>query len=487
MYAVLCFDTEDVFTPPEYGTDDVPKWLADILTEHGLRGSFFVFAEKARMLKRRGRSDVIKSLLQHDVASHQQGNVRPVIPEICAHKGWRDGVAAMREYEDVVKADFLDAFGREPVALSQHNSYFAPQHVAVAGERGLPYMYGLASIPDYQQPTWYAGALTFGAGYDSEYFEWGDWLYSSDAPFEKELRRLAAFIDDHVKRGSEFVTIFAGHPVQVIGRGWVEHYLFPSGMSKTPQELGWVYAVKTPQEAERARANFARLAAYLRDHPALKVVGVAEAGELFRSQPAEITRDELTSYAEQVADEARPVSHSTFSPAEMMCGLAESLVEAETRGDVPYTVRRREVLGPTSRPAVGREVDIVPYQQVLAASREVLQGVESDGFLTANVVTEAGRLGAGQLLVLFSRCYLAAARYERYERLRVPEAPRYPQAAALASQMLHDQLDEHWGFPLDFSCEQLAEHTRLQTWAMKPAWLRPPRASSYGEGRIRVC
>jgi hypothetical protein len=132
-------------------------------------------------------------------------------------------------------------------------------------------------------------------------------------------------------------------------------------------------------------------------------------------------------------------------------------------------------------------VDIVPYQQVLAASREVLQGVESDGSLTANVVTEAGRLGAGQLLVLFSRCYLAAARYERYERLRVPEAPRYPQAAALASQMLHDQLDEHWGFPLDFSCEQLAEHTRLQTWAMKPAWLRPPRASSYDEGRIRLC
>ena len=39
-------------------------------------------------------------------------------------------------------------------------------------------------------------------------------------------------------------------------------------------------------------------------------------------------------------------------------------------------------------------------------------------------------------------------------------------------------------FPPEFSCDKIAEHARLQTWTLKPAWLRPPRGASLPEGRI---
>jgi hypothetical protein len=117
MYAVLSFDVEDVYFPPEYRIDDI-------------------------------------------AGSHTQGNYHPLIPEIVQNKGWDEGIQAMREYEDCVKKDLHDAFRHELVAFSRHDDFFAPQHVPVAVERGLPYMYGFIQIKDYDQPTWYAGTLT---------------------------------------------------------------------------------------------------------------------------------------------------------------------------------------------------------------------------------------------------------------------------------------------------------------------------------------
>jgi hypothetical protein len=37
-------------------------------------------------------------------------------------------------------------------------------------------------------------------------------------------------------------------------------------------------------------------------------------------------------------------------------------------------------------------------------------------------------------------------------------------------------LGEHWALPLGFGCERIAEHARLQTWTLKPAWIEPPVA-----------
>lgn len=485
MYAVFCFDTEDVYFPPKYQIDDIPGWLAEIMTECGVRGTFFVMAEKARALKARGRTDVIEKLVKHDLGSHQHGNVHPLIPEILQDKEWDDGVDAMRAYEAVVTQDHLDAFGREPVALSRHNAYFAPQHVAVAGERAIPYMYGIGKIDGHDRPTWYAGALTFPWGVNdvTVSMDW-DTIFSRDEVFEQRLTDLRGVLDNRIERGFEYVTIFGCHPVRVMTRGWQEMYCIGSGETRRPQELGWLYGVKSEEEKARGQANFRRLVEYLRDHPDVEVVGIQEAAQLFSAQPSHIRRDVLTLYADAVLQAGRPVFHSAFSPAELVCGFAASLLRGEEFGDLSSKVERRDVLGPKSRPVVAVEQDKVTHEQMITLCRQVSEHVSTQGCLPGNAHIGGARIGIGQFALLAAKCYQAQARYERYEYMRVQQTPRYPDAAFEVDAWIRRSIGEHPAMPLDFTCDRLAEHARLQTWTMKPAYVHPPQGPAPDGERI---
>jgi len=67
IYVVLWFDTEDYILPQD---DDAAKRLAEMLTNLGVRATFKIVGEKARVLERRGRRDVIDAIARHDVGYH---------------------------------------------------------------------------------------------------------------------------------------------------------------------------------------------------------------------------------------------------------------------------------------------------------------------------------------------------------------------------------------------------------------------------------
>ena len=91
-YVVLCFDVEDYTSPESVGMDDIPKWLAETMTERGATGSFFVIGEKARALEARGRRDVIEAMARHDVGSHTSlGSIHPTVTEILEHASFEAG------------------------------------------------------------------------------------------------------------------------------------------------------------------------------------------------------------------------------------------------------------------------------------------------------------------------------------------------------------------------------------------------------------
>jgi hypothetical protein len=346
-------------------------------------------------------------------------------------------------------------------------------------------MTGVVGIPGSQQPLWYAGTLNLPSA-DSPGFGGFDEIYSCDDAFERRMKQLDGFLADCARRGVEYVSIFGCHPVRVMARGWIEEYCLVNGLTRTPEELGWLYAVKTPQEEAAAKANFRRLCQYLKGHPDLKMVGVEEAAKAFSSQPEDISRDELTAYADQVEQAGRAVLDRTFSPAEMVCGLADSLVHAEEHGDLPDAVGRRNVLGPTSLPVAGMEVYALSGEELVELARQTRAAVQSTGHLPANVNVPAGRVGLGQLAVMLARSYAALARYEKLQAVRVPKTTRYPDAAMTIDAWVRRSLGEHWPYALDFNCDRIAEHARLQTWTLKPAWLRPPRGAPYSEGRISI-
>src|SRR5438093_10182149 len=79
---ILWFDTEDYLLPAD---DDAAKRLAEMLTQKGVRATFKVVGEKARVLEKRGRSDVIEALKKHDIGYHSNfHSVHPTPSEYLA-------------------------------------------------------------------------------------------------------------------------------------------------------------------------------------------------------------------------------------------------------------------------------------------------------------------------------------------------------------------------------------------------------------------
>ena len=235
-----------------------------------------------------------------------------------------------------------------------------------------------------------------------------------------------------------------------------------------------------------AQANFRRLCQAIKALSGVQVVGAAEAAKLFASQPKTIYRDELAAYGERLEQAGGPVLHATFSPAEMVVAFAESLLQAQRQGELPYETLRRDVLGPKTRPVTGRQVDRVTHDQVIAMCRELSEHVAAGGHLPGNLHVNGLLLGLGQFAVVAGRSYAALASYEKYTCLRVLDTPRYPPEAMRIDTWIRHCVQEHRSYGPDFTCERLAEHARLQAWTIKPAWLRPPRGPARDEARISV-
>ncbi len=74
---LIWFDTEDYLLP---ASDDAAKRLAELLSQRDIRATFKVVGEKARVLERRGRADVIAALRKHDIGYHSDPRHAGQIP-----------------------------------------------------------------------------------------------------------------------------------------------------------------------------------------------------------------------------------------------------------------------------------------------------------------------------------------------------------------------------------------------------------------------
>src|SRR5437762_1880376 len=88
---LLWFDTEDYLLRSD---DDAILRLATFLTRRRIRAIFKLVGEKARVLARRGRRDVIQALRRHEIGYHTDfHSVHPTPAEYLSALGWDEGVA----------------------------------------------------------------------------------------------------------------------------------------------------------------------------------------------------------------------------------------------------------------------------------------------------------------------------------------------------------------------------------------------------------
>src|SRR5439155_17216619 len=117
---ILWFDTEDYLLPAD---DDATKRLCEMLTQRDIRATFKLVGEKARVLERRGRQDVIAALKKHEIGYHSDyHSVQPSPAMYLSNLGWDEGVAEFDRREKPGRDDVQRIFGVPPSCYGQPGS-----------------------------------------------------------------------------------------------------------------------------------------------------------------------------------------------------------------------------------------------------------------------------------------------------------------------------------------------------------------------------
>src|SRR4051794_22836083 len=158
IYVTLWFDTEDYILTED---DDATKRLAEMLSRLGIRATFKIVGEKARVLERRGRTDVIAALKRHDIGYHSNTHSQqPTVAVYLQNAGWEDGRAEFHRRELQGVRDVERIFGVQPVAYGQPGSAWAPQTYPALRDMGIRmYLDESDHVGIEDQPFYYGGML----------------------------------------------------------------------------------------------------------------------------------------------------------------------------------------------------------------------------------------------------------------------------------------------------------------------------------------
>ena len=466
MRTTIVFDVEDYTTPPEDQLDDLLKMLADVMTEKGVSGTFFLIGEKLRCLRDRGRLDVIQAVARHDMGSHvNMGSIHPTVAERAERSDWTDGCARMAA-DELGGIEELEAIAGRPLnSLARHGGAFCPQLPAALGSRGLPFFYSPSRLPGHNI-TWYCNTINFAHGT----FAFQEAYHSRETFLEAE-KRFFAMVKD--KSDLDWVGIFNSHPCKIkTAEFWDRNYW--RGRNPSPDQ--W----RTPPfletfDMDRVRENWAFHCARLRGNPDLDIETVEHFAQEFGVQAESADRGEIEALARMAADADAPFHTDRFSAAEILDILARALLARETSGQTPEFIGRRNVFGPTLMPLATPTARRLAPEALLRVARGINAAVTLTGCLPSclrsgeGTLGSAGEVGAGSALAAIGQA-LCSAPSDTVETR--PAAPYPPEGDGIA-----DTVREYrtWGphrFDLDMA--QICRLAALQAWTLKPAWAAVP-------------
>src|SRR6266536_734098 len=300
---ILWFDTEDYLLPAD---DDATKRLARMLTERGIRATFKLVGEKARVLERRGRRDVIAALKKHDIGYHANfHSVHPTPSEYLADCGLLDGVEEFARREGGGAADVRRIFGLKTLACyGQPGSSWAPQTIAALREIGVA-PHGVPCYVDEgthiglnEQPFWYANALVvYHMGQNYTRMDLHD-----PAAVEPAKKKVSAIADRlRVQSGGLISLVY--HPSEWVHKEFWDGVNFRRGAN--PPREQWKPPPQRP--AEETEAAFRRFGEYIDHIRAISGVRFVTASDLAGLYPDPVRLEgaseaELNEIARRLAD-----------------------------------------------------------------------------------------------------------------------------------------------------------------------------------------
>lgn len=464
MYVYVCFDVEDLVQPD---SDDVARDIAARLADDGIIASMCVVAEKARLWERRGRADVIAAVAQHDVGLHTNlHSVHPTVAEYLADKGWADGVAEAMGQEAPGLRDLTRIFGLFPSTWATAGASWGPQIAAATHRLGLPSNVYSFARAGRTGATWFAGQLCY-----SDYISLpgGEDACCDDAAFAGALPRLLGQIEERQREGHPCTGLFAGHPTRFRYTVFWDALNFDRGQNTLAE--AYRFAPRRSDAAyNRGLRNLRRLLAAVRDLPGVELLSIRALNNRFAPETGVIPWTELPRLAQQVLDSVIiDAEDPLVSPAQRLDLLARGFLRLVSAGKAPAHLLVRRVLGPEAPAPSLRQSVIIDGATALVLCRTLVSHIDVTGHLPTTLTVDGATIGPGTLLRGLAALFLASRPGAPAEQVALHTGAEEPAVAAGLVDALYQQLPGWPPHRSDLRLDQLALHTRLQSWSLKPA------------------
>ena len=476
---ILWFDTEDYLLPAD---DDACQRLAVMLTDRHIRATFKVVGEKARVLERRNRHDVIAALRKHDIAYHTDfHSVHPTPTEYLADCGLLDGMAEFVRREAGGAADVRRIFSVKTLACyGQPGSSWAPQAVTALKQIGVA-PHGVPCYVDEgdhvglnQKPFWYGGALNvYHIGENCTRME-----LHNPASVEPAKERVSAIAERlRTKEGGGLISIYY-HPCEWVHREFWDGVNFRRG-ANPPREQWKLPPQRTAEETDGAFQRFGQYMDHIRSLPGVRFVTASDLPVIYPDavRLAGVSEKDLAEIAARLAATALPgldaqvIGDRAFSPADQFELLTVAVGKLLAGEKLRFPLAAKGILGPDSPPPPPSERARLDWPAFRDATADVLQFVQTQRRVPSRVFVGTEPVPPSDFLAALAGVYLS---YHQNGKLPVGESVSLGKNLEVltARHIAKDTPGLFGGWVIHkegFRAPKVLEQARLQAWTLKPA------------------
>jgi hypothetical protein len=479
---VFALDVEDIVHPQ---SDDALLSLCRIFSDAEVPLSLFIAGEKARVIRRRGRHDVIAAMGRHEICYH--GNYWGEFPEPALVYGsrlpWDEAVQQALSIELPGLHDVAEITGQFPVAWCCHQAQQCPP---------LAYAYKLAGVR-----CWAGGPR----GWIMNWLSWprsncavdmqGQWSQRVDPMALDQLKApcdpqadLAGIQESfaQVAATRDFVSVL-GHPVCWVTAQWaLEEWatMFRHGVAGAyPRPANFrPTQLRSPEDTAAALETVRLLLRWAKTQPDLSLTSYTQLCARDEEDPRQwLTFDQVVDLARQVLGQHEQApgrftylaAHGTsFSCADLMGLLVFATQYCWQHGTWPDRLPVQRLLGPTEEPLnVGATITI-PREDLLAGSLAAYAIMMDQRRVPAKLRARFTDLGPAELLHALARLLVAAS-----QTGKLPLDVEVPLVQPLPEVVNEPPLTERrFGsshLPAGFDFSHLWDLLRWQSWSYRPA------------------
>jgi len=465
------FDVEDVFFGNSHDFHGIPKWIAEILTEEGVIGTFNITGTKIKALVKDQRRDVIEALRKHELGNHTyNGSFQPAMPEYLNGLSWLEGVQEVENIDgrcfDLIK----EVFGKEASHFHEHFDCISPQAYTSFLKRKKALSGVIASVknnfPDHGV-SWYCNNLSFSinnsVNFPRNYYS-EDWEQNSSS-WAKNAADQAEKID--------FFSVFGAHPFEIYSTVFTDCFCSVNGRNLAPDKFGlWGSpAVRGKKEIELAKKNYRKAVQMLSRHESLEVTSFRELLKIYGHQKKYITREDLEPFCVNVVDNWQVPMGRYFSAAELLVALCQTIIEYSKSGKIQERIQRPSILGPVKIPVGWPEIPELSFDLAVKLAEDLIKYVSRYNHIPHSIIDEEQEIGPSHLLRALCSFYLDMIIRQQPKPVKLWEPLMGSQSKVMPVWPKSDDgpWRTHFLRSPDFNYFDLTKFYRLMNWTLKPA------------------